>query len=58
VSPYFVKDYLQAAKNYGFSGTENVLLLLHQYNLKSVGVGAVNTEDGSLLKELITKIVW
>lgn len=58
VSPYYVKDYLQAAKNYGFAGTENALLLLHQYNLKSVGVGSVNIEDGALLKELVTKIVW
>ena len=58
VSPYYVRDYLQAAKNYGFAGTENALLLLHQYNLKSVGVGAVNFEDGALLKELATKIMW
>jgi DNA polymerase III subunit delta len=57
VSPFFVKDYLTAAKNYGFSGTENALLLLHQYNLKSVGVGSVNVEDGSLLKELIAKLI-
>ncbi len=57
VSPYFVKDYLQAAKNYGFSGIENVLLLLHQYNLKSVGVNSVAVEDGSLLKELVVKII-
>jgi DNA polymerase-3 subunit delta len=34
VSPFFVKDYLIAAKNYGFAGTENALLLLHQYNLR------------------------
>jgi DNA polymerase-3 subunit delta len=57
VSPFFVKDYLTAAKNYGFAGTENALLLLHHYNLKSVGVGSVNVEDASLLKELITKLV-
>jgi DNA polymerase III subunit delta len=57
VSPFFVKDYLLAAKNYGFSGTENALLLLHQYNLKSVGVGSVNVEDGSLMKELIVKLM-
>ncbi len=57
VSPFFVKDYLIAAKNYGFAGTEQVLLLLHQYNLKSVGVGSVNTEDASLLKELVVKMV-
>lgn len=57
VSPFFVKDYLMAAKNYGFAGTENALLLLHHYNLKSVGVGSVNVEDGSLLKELVAKLV-
>jgi DNA polymerase III subunit delta len=52
-----VKDYLTAAKNYGFAGTENALLLLHHYNLKSVGVGSVNVEDASLLKELVVKLV-
>jgi DNA polymerase III subunit delta len=57
VSPFFVKDYLLAAKNYGFSGTENVLLLLHQYNLKSVGVNSINVEDAELLKELVVKIL-
>jgi DNA polymerase-3 subunit delta len=57
VSPFFVRDYLTAAKNYGFAGTENALLLLHHYNLKSVGVGSVNVEDSSLLKELIVKLL-
>jgi DNA polymerase-3 subunit delta len=57
VSPFFVKDYLIAAKNYGFAGTENALLLLHHYNLKSVGIGSVNVEDGDLMKELIIKII-
>lgn len=57
VSPFFVKDYLTAAKNYGFAGTENALLLLHHYNLKSVGVGSVNVEDASLLKELVAKLL-
>lgn len=57
VSPFFVRDYLTAAKNYGFAGTENALLLLHHYNLKSVGVGAINVEDSSLLKELVAKLI-
>jgi DNA polymerase-3 subunit delta len=56
VSPFFVKDYLTAAKNYGFAGIENALLLLHHYNLKSVGVGSVNVEDASLMKELVAKL--
>ncbi len=55
VNPYFVKDYIRAAKLYGYGGTEKVLLLLHQYNLRSIGVGSINTEDASLLKELAVK---
>jgi DNA polymerase-3 subunit delta len=58
VSPFFVRDYLTAAKNYGFAGTENALLLLHHYNLKSVGVGSINVEDASLLKELVAKLIY
>lgn len=57
VNPFFVKDYLQAAKLYSYPGIEKALLLLHNYNLKSVGVGSTNTEDASLLKEMIVKII-
>lgn len=58
VNPYFVKDYLIAAKNYGFEGVQNALLLLHHYNLKSVGVGDSGTADGDLMKELVVKITY
>jgi DNA polymerase III subunit delta len=57
VSPFFVKDYLQASKIYDYNGVERVLLLLHQYNLKSIGVNAAPTEDASLLKEMVYKIM-
>lgn len=57
VSPFFVKDYMQAAKTYDFRGVEKVLLLLHQYNLRSVGVNSVATEDASLLKEMVCKMI-
>jgi len=57
VRPIFVKDYLVAAKKYGLAGIENALLLLHHYNLKSVGVGTVNAEDGALMKELVVKLL-
>jgi len=56
VNPFFVKDYLQAAKIYDYSGIEKVLLLLHQYNLKSIGINNASAEDGSLLKEMICKM--
>ncbi len=56
VNPYFIKDYLSAAKNYGYDGVERTLLLLHQYNLRSIGIHDGGTEDASLLKEMVAKI--
>jgi DNA polymerase III subunit delta len=57
VNPYFVKDYLAAVRNYNYEGIENGILLLHTYNLRSVGVGSAGVEDASLLKELVVKIM-
>lgn len=57
VNPYFMKDYMQAARLYTYPGVEKILLLLHQYNLKSVGVGSTNTDDASLLKEMVVKMM-
>ncbi|MBI3139429.1 MAG: DNA polymerase III subunit delta [Sphingobacteriales bacterium] len=57
VNPYFVKDYTQAARLYSYPGIEKVLLLLHQYNLKIIGVGAGSAEDASLLKEMVVKML-
>lgn len=57
VNPYFVKDYIQAARNYGYQGVENALLLLHHYNLKSVGVNDTGTPPASLLKEMVVKMM-
>jgi DNA polymerase-3 subunit delta len=56
VNPFFIKDYMQAAKMYDYKGTENALLLLHNYNLKAIGVNNAGTEDASLLKELVVKM--
>jgi len=57
VNPYFMRDYLKAAKLYTYQGVERALLLLHNYNLKSIGVGDIGTEDASLLKEMMIKMV-
>jgi len=57
VNPFFMKDYMQAAKLYTYPGVEKALLLLHNYNLKSVGVGSIGTDDASLLKEMVVKIM-
>ncbi len=57
VNPFFAKDYLAAAKNYGQQGVEKTLLLLHQYNLRSIGVHDIGTEDADLMKELVVKMM-
>jgi DNA polymerase III subunit delta len=57
VNPYYIKDYLQSSRNYGQQGIEKILLLLHQYNLRSVGVNNSNTSDAGLIKELVMKMI-
>lgn len=57
INPFFVKQYMQAARVYEFAGIERVLLLLHLYNLKSIGINDAGTEDASLLKEMVCKMV-
>ena len=56
VNSFFVKDYMLTARNYGPQGVENALLLLHHYNLRSVGVDDAGTSDGALMKELVIKL--
>ena len=57
VAPFFVKQYLAAAAGFSFAGVERALLLIHHYNLRSLGIGDPGTEDGSLLKELVVKLL-
>jgi DNA polymerase-3 subunit delta len=44
-------------KNYGYPGVERLLLLLHHYNLKSVGVGDNGTPGPLLMKEMVSKMM-
>ncbi|WP_212006293.1 DNA polymerase III subunit delta [Chitinophaga sp. HK235] len=57
VHPFFVKDYMNAARQYGPEGTEKAILLLHQYNLRSIGINDSGVEDGELMKELMYKVM-
>ncbi len=57
INPYFMKDYMQAARNYSFNGVERILLLLHEYNLRSVGVHDAGTGDAGLMKEMVVKMM-
>ncbi len=57
VNPFFAKDYIRAFQSFGPQGLERVLLLLHHYNLKSLGVNSPAVGDGELLKEMICKML-
>jgi DNA polymerase-3 subunit delta len=57
VKGFFVKQYIQAMQQYNYTDIEKVLFLLQHYNLMSVGIGRVNLDDASMLKEMVAKIV-
>jgi DNA polymerase-3 subunit delta len=57
IKPYFVSDYQTAARVYPPGKVEQVISILREYDLKSKGVGNLTTSPGSLLKELIYKIL-
>jgi DNA polymerase III subunit delta len=57
VNPFFLRDYQMVARNYSYAGIEQVLLLLHKYNLRSIGIGDVGTPDASLLREMVVKMM-
>lgn len=57
VNAFFVKDYVQATRVYDYPGVERILLLLHQYNLRSIGINNGGVEDGSLLREMVCKMM-
>lgn len=55
---FAAKDALAAVKKYNYEGVEKALLLLHEYNLKSVGVNSSGaTSDASLMKEMVVKMM-
>ena len=57
VSPYFVNDYITAARNYPMKKVSSVVATLREFDVKSKGVGANAVPQGDLLKELLVKIV-
>jgi len=57
VSPFFVSEYVNASRNYSASKVIQIISLLREYDAKSKGYGNVSADAGSLLKELIFKIL-
>ena len=56
-NPY-IRDIINCARNYRQAGVENTLLLLHEYNLKSIGIFASNVSHADLLKEMVAKMIF
>jgi len=57
VNPYFVADYVAAARNYPMKKVSQIITYLRETDVKSKGVGASNMPSGDLLKELVVKIM-
>jgi len=57
IPSFFIKEYLRAASLFSYPEVERLLLLLSEYNLKSVGINNVGTSDASLLKEMVVKMI-
>jgi DNA polymerase-3 subunit delta len=56
VSPYFIKDYQLAARNFPMKKVSAIISSIREIDMKSKGVGAANLSQGDLLKELLVKI--
>lgn len=57
VNPYFVSDYVVAARNYPMKKVSGIIGFLRDADVKGKGVGAANVGQGDLLKELLVKIM-
>jgi DNA polymerase-3 subunit delta len=56
-NPSLVEQVMETLKNYSFLEMEQVILLLHDSNLKSIGIGNPGISTGALMKELSFKIM-
>ncbi len=55
---YSAKEAAVAFRNYQKEGIEKAILILQQYNLKSIGFERGDTSDGEILKELVYKLIY
>jgi DNA polymerase-3 subunit delta len=59
INPYFLNDYIAAAKNYPQSKIIDNIHVLREYDMRSKGYGATgNLSNGDLYKELIFKLMY
>lgn len=58
VSPFFLKEYKQAARNYPMGKLVTIFSALKTADLRSKGVGTRGTSDNEILRELMIKIFY
>lgn len=57
INPYFIKDYDASARFYPLKHATRVISILREFDLKNKGLGANQTNDSELLKEMVYKIL-
>ena len=57
VNPYFIKDFAESARFYPLKHATRIISLLREADLKNKGLGANQTDDAELLRELTYKIL-
>lgn len=57
VNPYFVDEYLTAARHYPMRKVSQVVAILHEFDVKSKGVGSNAASEKELLKEMLVRIM-
>ena len=57
VNPYFVSEYLDAARNFPMRKVSGIIATIREFDLKSKGVNANAVPQKDLLKELVVRIL-
>ena len=57
INPYFVNEYITAARNYPMRKVSAVVSTLREFDVKSKGVGSNAVPQGDLLKELLVRVL-
>jgi DNA polymerase-3 subunit delta len=57
VNPYFINDYVTAAKNYPLDKAINIISMMREYDMRSKGGRGGSTPNGDLLREMVFKIL-
>ena len=56
VNPYFVNEYLDAARNFPMRKVSGIVAVLREFDVKSKGVNSNAVPQGDLLKEMLVRI--